>query len=67
MDEMNFTYSTETKGTVERLLVSPQGYIYGFVLTNGLEVNMPPLLSGAFHTAVNPGAISSTCDWCGPH
>jgi hypothetical protein len=66
MDDINFTCSIETKGTVWRFLTNHQGYIYGFVLTNGMEVYMPPLLSAAFHAAVNPGAISSTCDWCGP-
>jgi hypothetical protein len=67
MDWMKPTCLIETKSIVERFLLTPQGYIYGFMLTNGTEVYMPPLLSGEFHAAANPAAISSTCDWCGPH
>ena len=67
MNEMSPTYLSETKGIVERFLLTSQGYIYGFKLTDGAEVYMPPLLSGQFQAAVNQGAISSTCDWCGPH
>jgi hypothetical protein len=66
MDRMTPTYVTKTISIVERFLLSPQGYINGFMLTNGTEVYMPPLLSGELHAAATPGAITSTCDWCGP-
>jgi hypothetical protein len=73
MNCINIIHETENKGTVERFLFDAQGYIYGFLLTNGMEVYVPSQLLGEFyagvnlHAAVNSGAIISTCDWCGPH
>jgi hypothetical protein len=73
MNCMNIIYQTKNRNTVERFLFDPQGYIYGFVLTNGMEVYLPTKLLKEFYAAVdsyaaaNSGAIRTTCDWCGPH
>jgi hypothetical protein len=41
MSDMNTTNQTEKSGTADHILFDPQGYICGFVLTNGMEVYLP--------------------------
>jgi hypothetical protein len=73
MNCTNPIYQTENRSAVQRFLFDPQGYIYGFVLTDGMEVYLPSKLLKDFYDAVdscaaaNSGAIRTTCDWCGLH
>ena len=45
-----------TEGTVDRFLINPHGEIDGILLADGLEVHVPPHLSGEIRAAVQPGA-----------
>ncbi len=44
------------EGTVDRFLINPHGEIDGILLTGGMEVHVPPHLSGEVRIAVKPGA-----------
>jgi len=46
----------KTEGTVDRFLINPHGEIDGILLTGGMEVHVPPHLSGEVRIAVKPGA-----------
>ncbi len=45
-----------TEGTVKRFLVNPHGEIDGLLLSDGLEVHVPPHLDAELRAAVQPGA-----------
>lgn len=49
----------KTEGAVDRFLINPHGDIDGFLLTGGMEVHVPPHLSGELRSAVQPGASVS--------
>ncbi len=46
----------KTEGTVDRFLINPHGEIDGILLADGMEVHVPPHLSGEIRAAVQPGA-----------
>jgi hypothetical protein len=45
----------KTEGTVDRFLINPHGEIDGILLADGMEVHVPPHLSGEIRAAVQPG------------
>jgi len=49
----------KTEGAVDRFLINPYGDIDGFLLAGGMEVHVPPHLSGEIRSAVQPGASVS--------
>ena len=46
----------KTEGTVDRFLINLHGEIDGILLASGMEVHVPPHLSGEIRAAVKPGA-----------
>lgn len=48
-------YLPETKGTLDRFIVNPEGDIDGLLLTDGTEVHTPPHLSPQLANALAPG------------
>jgi hypothetical protein len=48
-------YLPETRGTLERFIVNPEGDIDGLLLTDGTEVHTPPHLSPELSEALSPG------------
>ncbi len=45
----------KSEGTVDRFLLNPHGEIDGLLLTDGMEVHVPPHLSSEIRAAVQPG------------
>lgn len=45
----------ETRGVVQRFTLTPRGELDGFLLTDGIEIHLPPHLSDQLATAVRPG------------
>lgn len=46
----------KTEGVVDRFLINPRGEIDGILLADGVEVHVPPHLSGEIRAALRPGA-----------
>jgi len=49
------TYGTSFSGKVETYLLNPEGFVDGLVLSNGLQVKLPPHMSHSLVTTVQPG------------
>ncbi len=49
----------KTEGVVDRFLINPHGDVDGFLLAGGMEVHVPPHLSGELRAAVQPGVSVS--------
>lgn len=48
-------YLPETEGVLDQFLINPHGEIDGFLLTDGLEVHVPPHLSSKLARELRPG------------